>query len=59
MSRGVIVRIPVAMIDELKGATPTQLATVEVDELGSGLRWDELDVDLAIPGVMLTVLGVK
>lgn len=40
---------------ELKGATPEQLAQVEV-VWGEGLHWDELDVQISVPGLIFDQL---
>ncbi|HEX8672707.1 MAG TPA: DUF2442 domain-containing protein [Longimicrobium sp.] len=36
----------------LTTATPEQLAAVEVDLGGEGLRWEEIDADLSVPGTI-------
>lgn len=33
-------------------ATPQQLAAVEVDLAGEGLRWEEIDADVSVPGII-------
>jgi hypothetical protein len=43
----------------LNGATPEQLAQVEPEEDGYGLHWEELDADIAVPGLLLHLLNVK
>jgi hypothetical protein len=43
----------------LDGATPEQLAQVEPVEDGYGLHWEELDADIAVPGLLLRLLNVK
>ena len=55
MAGGVLFGIPVDRIRELKGASDDLLATVSVDELGSGIRWDQLDVDVSVPGIVREV----
>jgi hypothetical protein len=52
MTGGALFGIPVDRIRELKGASDDLLAKVSVDELGSGLRWDQLDVDVSVPGLI-------
>jgi hypothetical protein len=49
---------PVAAIRALNRATPAQLATVELDASGGALRWNSLDVDVSVPGLLLSALGV-
>ena len=55
MSGGALFGVPVDRIRELKGASDELLANVSVDELGSGLRWDQLDVDVSVPGIVREV----
>jgi len=43
----------------LNGASPAQLAEVEPVEDGYGLHWEELDADIAVPGLLLRMLNVK
>ena len=57
MSNGVLLGLPVDSIAALRGATQTQLARVVVDAIGSSLRWDALDADVSVLGVIQTQLG--
>ncbi|HEX8905069.1 MAG TPA: DUF2442 domain-containing protein, partial [Longimicrobiaceae bacterium] len=41
----------------LRGATPEQLAAVEVMAGGRALRWDELDVDLGVAPLVSGIFG--
>jgi hypothetical protein len=43
----------------LQGATPEQLAAVEIDPGGEGLHWEELDADISIPGLMARLLKLR
>lgn len=43
----------------LADATPAQLAEVEVIDGGYALHWEELDADIAVPGLLLHLLNVK
>jgi len=43
----------------LQGATPEQLAAVEVWPDGAALHWEELDADLGVAGLMAGVFGSK
>jgi len=43
----------------LENATPSQLAQIEILGKGSGLHWEELDVDLSVPGLLAGVFGTK
>ena len=50
---------PVRAIPALGAATSAQLAAVEVDPSGISLHWDALDVDLSVPGLVLSLVGEK
>jgi hypothetical protein len=43
----------------LAGASPDELAQVEVTPSGEGLHWETLDVDLSIPALMVGIFGTK
>lgn len=43
----------------LRGATPRQLAAVEVEGGGFALRWEELDADLTVSGLLAGRFGSK
>ncbi len=57
MSSGFAFGIPVAAMPELRQAADAQIARVTVDELGSGLLWDELDVHVGVIGILLEAIG--
>ena len=59
LTNGYLFAFPVAALPVLRAATTSQLATVEIDPSGSALRWDELDVDLSVPGLLFSALGVE
>lgn len=46
---------PPEMEPSLRGATPEQLAKVEVF-WGYGLHWEELDADISVPGLIFDLL---
>ncbi len=50
---------PVELVEDLQGATDTDLAAVEVDGLGFNLHWPALNVDLYVPAVVSGVFGTK
>jgi hypothetical protein len=39
-------------VNGLRGATPEQLAAVEVLIGGEGLHWEEMDADVSVPGLI-------
>lgn len=57
LSNGFLFGFPIAAIPSLANATQQELEEVSVSPGGSGLRWDALDVDLSVPGVLLSSIG--
>lgn len=49
---GRIVGFPADRFRTLAGATEEQLAQVRVEVDGYGLRWEELDEDITVPGIV-------
>ena len=58
LTNGCLFAFPVAAIPALRSASASELAAVEIDPSGSALRWDDLDVDLSVPGLLLSAVGV-
>jgi hypothetical protein len=50
---------PARLGEGLEHATDAQLSAVEILGVGYGLRWDALDVDLSLPGLMAGALGTR
>ena len=59
LTNGYLFAFPVGAIRALDGATPAQLATVDLDPSGGALRWDSLDVDASVPGLLFSAVGVE
>ncbi len=59
LSSGYLFAFPARTIAALAEATTTQLAAVEVAGGGISLRWDALDVDVSVAGVLLSAIGEK
>lgn len=59
LTNGYLFAFPVRSVPSLNGATASQLAAVQVDPSGSGLRWETLDVDLSVPGLLFSAVGVE
>jgi len=57
LNTGAILIIPVNHIQWLKGVDAELLTQVEITPLGDGLHWEELDIDLSIPGLLSGKLG--
>jgi hypothetical protein len=43
----------------LAGASPDDLAAVEVTSFGIGLHWEALDVDLTVPSLLQGIYGTR
>lgn len=56
LSSGILFAFPVNRIPELRRATPTALAGVTVSGSGSALRWETVDVDLSVAGLLLSAV---
>lgn len=52
LSDGRIIGFPADRFRLLKQATNQQLANVKVEVNGYALRWEELDEDITVPGVV-------
>jgi hypothetical protein len=56
-STGGSVEIPRALLGELDGAAPSDLAGVELSPQGTALHWEDLDVDISVAGAVALVVG--
>jgi Protein of unknown function (DUF2442) len=52
LRNGCFFAVPVALMEDLAGASPEQLGAVEVLGRGYALRWEELDVDFTVPSLL-------
>jgi hypothetical protein len=59
LENGCTFAFPPRLAQGLEGASDDQLAAVEVLGKGYGLHWEELDVDLSLPGLMAGIFGTK
>lgn len=59
LKRGVTVLIAPDMIDELEGVSPEELALVKLLPGGLGITWENLDIDISVPGLLVDVIGTK
>jgi hypothetical protein len=57
LSNGCIFGFPAATMPALTGMSEAQLARVTVSPAGSGLIWEAEDVDLSVPGLLLSSVG--
>lgn len=57
LTNGCVFEFPAELAQGLAGAAPEELAQVEVHPGGEGLRWERLDADLSVPGLLAGVFG--
>ncbi|HEU0012996.1 MAG TPA: DUF2442 domain-containing protein [Longimicrobium sp.] len=57
LTNGCLFAFPVSLSGDLRNATHEQSAAVEVFPGGYGLHWEELDVDLSVPGLFVGAFG--
>lgn len=50
---------PAQLVQDLHGATPDDLAGIEVDGLGFNLHWPALDADLYVPALVSGIFGTR
>ena len=59
LNTGIEIGFPVALAEGLAGASPEDLAEIEVSPTGLGLHWPKLDADLYVPALLRGVLGSR
>jgi protein involved in temperature-dependent protein secretion len=59
LHNGVELAVPVGLVEGLAGATPDDLADIEVTPAGLGLHWPKLDADVYVPALMQGVFGSR
>lgn len=57
LRNGCLFAFPVDIVQDLAGATDEQLAAVELWGNGHALRWEELDTDFGVPGLLEARFG--
>lgn len=57
LTNGCAFEFPAGLAQGLEGAAADDLAQVEVYPGGDGLRWERLDADLSVPGLLAGVFG--
>jgi hypothetical protein len=57
LTNGCAFEFPAALAQGLAGAAPEDLAQVSVYPGGEGLRWERLDADLSVPGLLAGAFG--
>jgi hypothetical protein len=59
LDNGAIFCIPPHLIQGLDGVTAKEIADVELNSLGTAIRWDALNIDLGVVGLLAGVYGTK
>lgn len=59
LTNGYSFAFPVRAIAALRKVAPRKLEAVTIDPSGGALRWDSLDVDLSVPGLLLSAVGAE
>ena len=59
LDNGVELAFPTRLAEGLAGASPENLADIEISPAGLGLRWPLLDADLYVPALLRGVFGSK
>ena len=59
LTNGCTFAFPARKAQGLERAADAELAQVEILGLGLGLRWERLDVDLSVPGLLVGLFGTK
>lgn len=59
LTNGCIFGFPAQSVQDLHGATPDDLAEIEVEGKGLSLRWPRLDADLYVPALVAGVFGTR
>lgn len=59
LNNGATFAFPTEAVQGLQGASHAQLADIEVWGEGYALRWDQLDVDFTVPGLLAGIFGTK
>lgn len=59
MTNGCTYAFPVALVQDLQGASDADLSAVEVDGAGFNLHWPLLDVDLYVPTLIAGIFGTR
>ncbi len=57
LKNGVVCNIPCALIVELDGAAPEDVASVELGPRGAALHWETLDVDVSLQGLLARIFA--
>ena len=59
LKSGATYSFPPSLAQGLAGASPKDLAEVEVTPSGDGLHWEKLDADFSVPALLAGVFGTE
>ena len=59
LTNGCFFGFPARQVQGLGDASDADLAAIEVLGVGFGLRWDALDVDVSVPGLLAGLFGTR
>jgi hypothetical protein len=59
LNTGVELAFPTRLAEGLAGASPEDLADIEISPAGLGLHWPRLDADLYVPALLQGIFGSK
>ncbi|MBV9211130.1 MAG: DUF2442 domain-containing protein [Acidobacteria bacterium] len=59
LQSGVILIVPCTLIQGLGKAKPEQIEEVKVMPRGAALHWDNLDVQMSVPGLIAGIFGTR
>jgi hypothetical protein len=59
LANGLAFMIPICLLQGFEGASPRDVAAVEVMPRGSALHWGKLDLDFSVAGLVAGIFGNK
>jgi hypothetical protein len=59
LDSGVILLVPVHLVEGIAGASPETLRDIEVSPSGLGLHWPKLDADVYVPALLQGIFGTR
>lgn len=59
LNTGVQITFPTELAEGLAGASPDDLAKIEISAAGLGLHWPKLDADVYVPALLTGIFGSK
>lgn len=59
LKNGAISSFPPTLVQGLADATPDEIADFSLDSVGRSVRWESLDIDFSISGLVANIFGTK